>query len=237
MSPSPVLCGGEAAEYSSGGDAAVSPLPLFMITPETILDFSDAYVRDFVVIPNTIAQVRDFVETWHYSKSVNGLRWSHVFSLYYQEHMIGAMIYGKLGMANTWKKYGDSEDDVIELRRLCCIDNTPKNTESYFIGHTLRWLKKNTKIKTVVSYADSFHNHVGTIYKATNFKHGGMTSSGRVIELNGKIYHDKAIRAYHTTKDGVRKLKPFAQRLRQELESGNARWITTPGKHIYTYSF
>jgi hypothetical protein len=64
-----------------------------------------------------------------------------------------------------------------------------------------------------------------------------MTSEGKVIEWNGKIYHDKAIRAYHTGKDGVKRLKPFSQKLRDELERGNAKWINTPGKHIYTYSF
>ena len=53
----------------------------------------------------------------------------------------------------------------MELRRLCCIDETPKNTESYFIGRTLRWLRKNTGYKVVVSYADTHHGHEGTIYK------------------------------------------------------------------------
>ena len=88
------------------------------------------------------------------------------------------MIYGPLGMANAWRKYGESESDVIELRRLCCIDATPKCTESYFIGKTQRWLKKNTNYKIIVSYADAYHGHRGTIYKATNFKYEGLTSPG-----------------------------------------------------------
>ena len=199
------------------------------------VDCTNASVKDFVVIPTTIDKVRTFIETWHYSKSVNGLRWSHVFGLYHEGHLIGAMIYGSLGMANTWKKYGDSEDDVIELRRLCCIDKTPKNTESYFIGKTLRWLKKNTNYKIVVSYADSFHNHVGTIYRASNFEYGGMTSGGKVISWEGKTYHDKSIRAYHVNTKGEKIHKPFSIRLKSALENGEAQWIMTPGKHIYTY--
>jgi hypothetical protein len=97
------------------------------------LDYRDANVRDFQVKPTTIQYVKDFVETWHYSSNVNGLRISNVFGLFYEDNLIGAMIYGPLGMANTWKKYADSESEIIELRRLCCIDNTPRNTESYFI--------------------------------------------------------------------------------------------------------
>lgn len=199
------------------------------------LDCRDANVKDFVVKPTTIQYVRDFVETWHYSSNVNGLRISNVFGLFYQENLIGAMIYGPLGMANTWKKYADSEDQVVELRRLCCIDDTPRNTESYFIGKTLRWLKKNTSYKVVVSYADTFHNHQGTIYKASNFEHHGMTAKGRVIDYNGKTYHDKCIRTYHIDKYGNKNLKPFAQRVKDALESGDAKYVETPGKHIYVY--
>ena len=133
-------------------------------------------------------------------------------------------------MANTWKKYGETETDVIELRRLCCIDNTPKCTESYFIGKTQRWLKKNTNHKIIVSYADAHYNHTGIIYRATNFQYEGLTSKGRVIDYDGRTYHDKAIRTKYKGK-----LKPFAQRLKQALESGDAKYVSTPGKHIYTF--
>lgn len=199
------------------------------------LDCRDANVKDFVVKLTTIQYVRDFVETWHYSSTVNGLRISHVFGLFYNDQLIGAMIYGSLGMANTWKKYVNSENEIIELRRLCCIDNTPRNTESYFIGKTLKWLKKNTDYKMVISYADKFHNHQGTIYKASNFEYHGITSKGRVIDYQGKTYHDKCIRTYHTDTHGNKKLKPFAQRIRTALEIGEAKYIETPGKHIFIY--
>lgn len=208
--------------------------PLSSLLYEEV-DCRHANVKDFTVVPSSIQNVRDFIEHWHYSSNVNGLRISHVFGLYHESHLIGAMIYGPLGMANTWKKYADSENEVVELRRLCCIDYTPKNTESYFIGKTLRWLKKNTDYKIVISYADTFHNHQGTIYKASNFEYCGLTAKGRVIDYDGKIYHDKCIRTYHTDKNGNKNLKPFAQRVKDALETGKAKYIETPGKHIYLY--
>ena len=147
------------------------------------------------------------------------------------------MIYGHLGMANVWKKYANQREDVIELRRLACIDDTPKNTESYFIGKTLRWLRKNTSIKVVVSYADTYHGHVGVIYKESNFTHVGMTSPGKIIlDSDGRTFHDKAIRTTYVNAAGVKKLKPFAQRLKDRLESGEANYVLTPGKHIYLYN-
>jgi hypothetical protein len=189
-------------------------------------------VRDFKVELCERKEVVKFIEYWHYSKNVNGLTTDYCFKLMDKENnMIGAIIYGKIAMANVWRKYSEREKDLVELKRLCCIDNTPKNTESFFIGHTLRWLKKNTDIKTVISYADTTYSHEGTIYKATNFKHNGMTSKGKVIMYNGKRYHDKTIRTKY--KDG---LKPFAMEIKKALDNGQARYVDTLGKHIYLYN-
>ena len=58
---------------------------------------SDKKVTDFDVKVSNIQVVRDFIQSWHYSKSVNGLRISHVFGLYCDDTLIGAMIYGPLG--------------------------------------------------------------------------------------------------------------------------------------------
>ena len=134
-------------------------------------------------------------------------------------------------MAGAWKKFVDSSDDLIELRRLCCIDDTPKNTESYFIGKTLKWLSKNTNLKVVVSYADTMQNHNGTIYKASNFKYVGMTPNGRIIYWNGKTFHDKTIRTKYKGE-----LKPYAKKVKEALETGDAIYKTTTGKHTYIYN-
>ena len=187
-------------------------------------------VKDFSVVHCERSEVKNFIEKWHYSKSINGLMSDYCFKLMDGNRMIGAMIYGRFAMANVWKKYSNSPEEVIELRRLCCIDDTPKNTESYFIGSTLRWLKKNTTIKTVISYADPEYGHEGIIYQATNFKDIGKTSAGKVIIHNGKKYHDKAIRTKYKGE-----LKPFAVRLRKALESGDAFYKNTEGKYIYEY--
>ena len=76
-------------------------------------DYRDRKVKDFEVKLITRKDVQDFIEKWHYSQSINGLRVSHVFGLFCDDDLIGAMIYGPLGMANTWKKYGETENDVI----------------------------------------------------------------------------------------------------------------------------
>ena len=75
-------------------------------------------------------------------------------------------MYAMPSMPHTSKKYNPiNPDKCFELRRLVCIDDTPKNTESYFIGQTFKWLKKNTDIEVIVSFADEEEGHTGVIYK------------------------------------------------------------------------
>jgi hypothetical protein len=201
------------------------------LTSSDNLDLSHVSVTSFAVKPVSIQRVRSFIEKWHYSNNVNGLNISLVFGLFYKNQLIGAIVYGSLAMANTWKKYGKKESEVVELKRLCCIDKTKKNTESFFIAKTIKFIKKYTKYKTIISYADPFHNHQGTIYKASNFEFKGLTSKGKVIKFKDKIYHDKAIRSV----DDKKKVKPFALELIKAINEKQAIYINTPEKHIFCY--
>ena len=177
-------------------------------------------------------EISDFIETNHYSKSINGCISDYCFKLTYDDVIIGAAFFGRMAMRNQYKKYSDKPEDIIELRRLCCIDDTPRNTESYFISKMMRYLRLNTTIKKVVSYADQEHGHTGIIYKASNFQYLGMTKGAKVIMLNGRSYHDKSIRTMYNGK-----LKPFAQRIKDALADGTAYYKDTAGKHTSVYEW
>jgi len=144
--------------------------------------------------------------------------------------MIGASIVGGLAMAGQWKKYASKESGVLELRRLCCTDESPKNSESYFISKMLMLLRKHTDAELVISYADPTHGHSGVIYQASNFQRVGLTSPGKVIIHEGKVYHDHCIRAKYK---GV--LKPFAVKIKSALDAGLATTEKRVGKIIYSY--
>ena len=180
---------------------------------------------------NTRNDIRDFIEVNHYSKSINGCIADYCYSLHKPcGEMVGAMFFGRMAMRNQWKRFSECEESVIELRRLCCINDTPKNAESFFIGKALRLLNAEWGNGIVVSYADKEYGHNGVIYKASNFKMIGEVKGARVINFNGKLYHDKTIR---TKYKGV--LKPFAKRIKDALESGEAFYKNTAGKYTYTY--
>ena len=104
-------------------------------------------------------------------------------------------------------------------------------------------MKRNTDLKVVVSYADSFHGHEGTIYKASNFTHVGMTPPGKMVEYQGRLYHDKVLRNYQwkngekiLDNDGNSIRRKDCQRFHDALETGEAQIVETPGKHTYVYN-
>ena len=184
-------------------------------------------------------EICSFMEKWHYSHNMNGVDSIYCFKLLEfvpnswekldNHRIVGGAVFGFLGMPNQWKKYTDDPKKIIELRRLCCIDDTPKNTESYFISKCLKWLKKNTKIEKILSYADPEFGHEGIIYQASSFDLIGKTSAGRVIWYNGKRYHDKILRSDH----GHGYVDPKCILIKKELENGNAHYQKTKPKNIY----
>lgn len=190
------------------------------------------------------SDIKEFIEKWHYSKSINGCKSNYCYALYdHEEKIKGALFYGGMAMTNQWKKYGERENDVIELRRLCCVNDTPKNAESFLIGRSLRELKKDWCGKTpgshnklsgkvVVTYADKEYGHVGIVYKASNFKKIGETKNQKVIVYGERRYHDKTIRTKYRGK-----LKPYAQKIKTALEKKEAYYKKVKGKVIYIYKF
>lgn len=178
-------------------------------------------------------EITEFIETWHYSGSINGCIADYCYALFSPDNqMKGAMFFGRLAMANQWKPYVDNPSDIIELRRLACVDETPKNSESFFIGKSLKLLKKEWNGKIVISYADKEYGHSGVIYKATNFELIKEIPGARIIIYKDKRYHDKVIRTKYKGE-----LKPFAKRIREALETKEAYYKTTLGKYVYVYRF
>ena len=96
-------------------------------------------VTDFTVELVQRNAVVNFIEKHHYSHNVNGVQSLYHYGLYREGNfglptMIGAMMYAYPSMPATAAKYNPiNPGKCLELRRLVCIDDTPKNTESYFV--------------------------------------------------------------------------------------------------------
>lgn len=186
--------------------------------------------HQFRVVECRREDIAPIIERVHYSHSVNGVISDYCFALVFNGLVWGGALFGRPAMAGQANRYHANSRKITELRRLVCLDDAPKNSESFFIARCLKELKK-LGVQAVLSYADENYGHKGTIYRASNFRYLGRTSKGRVIYWEGKKYHDKAIR---TKYKGI--LKPFAKELKKALATGAAEYRDTLPKHIYLYS-
>jgi hypothetical protein len=100
--------------------------------------------------------------------------------------LLGCIIYGKPASPSLCVGVCGAEESerVIELTRLWIKDGTPKNTESFLIGRTLKMLPKEYDI--VVSYAEIDAGHIGTVYQATNWIYTGLSDRHIEWRLDGE---------------------------------------------------
>jgi len=142
------------------------------------------------VIPAKVAN--EFIKKHHYSGKVaaTGLV---CFGAFLDKKLIGAAQWGR--PINKYLHLHIVENtkwnDFIELNRLVCLDDTPKNTESRIIRVMLLLIKRNAPhIKFVISFADATQCGDGTIYRASGFKLVSINNSQQIYVLpNGKTMH------------------------------------------------
>jgi hypothetical protein len=138
-------------------------------------------------------EAKPFVIEHHYShgamKSPNPC-----FGLYDNEELIGVMLIAT-PCAESIRSFifgKELKDHVKELHRLVLIDDTPSNTESWFISRCFKLCRVvRPDIWGLVSYADSTEGHNGTIYRASNAIYSGMTSKTTFYHDGNRLRHPR----------------------------------------------
>lgn len=178
----------------------------------------------YKIVRSEYKECVEFCSKWHYSGTCPpGKEYFKIIDKH--SSIIGVCVYGEPAGRNQKSCY----DSDLELRRLCCIDDTPKNTESFFIGGTIRVLKKSGKYKSIISLADPEHGHCGIIYKASNFELLGEEKGGgsRTIVIDGVKMHSKTAYAKYG-KSGLKGL-------REVLPNSNVQVVNRKRKMVYRY--
>jgi hypothetical protein len=143
--------------------------------------------------------------------------------------MVGVCVYTRpAGPTAGQSYYPEAPDKVLELRRLCLIDETPKNAESFFVSRSIKWLKGNTDWEFILSYADMEQGHSGVIYRASNFEYLGVTGAGKTLEVDGKKFHIRTLSMLD---------RPYGVEInrRYKEKDPNVKVLETLPKNIYTY--
>lgn len=176
--------------------------------------------------------VRRFIQKNHYKKSARSLKQKHVFGLFYEDLLVGVAVYGEPCGTKVSETYGGTKDTVLELRRFCLLNECPKNSESFFMGKTLRLLKQ-FNIKRVVSYSDPNKGHEGVIYKASNWTYVGVEKYRTPILMVGR--KAVSVREMYQKNMITGEYKPAALEYQRLKVEGKARMVRPKAKHIFTY--
>ena len=139
------------------------------------------------------------------------------------KNIVGVVVYG-VSCSSTLLKGICGEDEksnVYELTRLWIKDGTPKNSESYLIGNTLKLLDK----EIIVSFAEIQQGHNGTVYQATNFLYCGLSAKFRDPKVKGLEHQHHATYANRMT------MKEVKEKYGEE----NVYYVDRPRKHRYIF--
>ena len=135
-------------------------------------------------------QIKKILYTYHYLKDESkDFKSGYNYSLYRKSFTDILNIGGSLGACvftglpvpeiavGAFGLQRHEQDGLYELSRLCVhpdIQKTEYNITSWFVSRCIKQFRKDTKVRAILSYADSKH-HNGIIYRATNFKYYGLT--------------------------------------------------------------
>jgi hypothetical protein len=110
-----------------------------------------------------------FISKYHYAGRVG--RSGVNLGYYLGDVLVGVIIYSTPIRQEVASKQGYPYKEVLELSRLAIHpDYQIKNLASFLISLSVRYIRSNQSgIKCLVSFADATHNHLGTIYKASNW--------------------------------------------------------------------
>lgn len=89
--------------------------------------------------------------------------------------------------------YPENPQGVLALSRVVVVPEAPKNACSFLIRHSMRFLDR-TRWPVLLTYADEWRGHEGTIYKAladAGWKHEGYSKPERTYVKNGRMVSRK----------------------------------------------
>lgn len=163
-------------------------LDLDLHQPEMpVLDLSRCHSRP--VSHRTAARM---VEEFHYAHRVPSI--VAAVGMYVDDVLAGVCTYGiPANRMSLWACGQEREEEALELNRLFVHEWAGRNSESWLIGQSFRWLADCwPSYRILVSYADPEHNHRGGIYQATNWLYTGQSGDKRGgWLLNGEKLHRK----------------------------------------------
>ncbi len=180
-------------------------------------------VKALQVRPVVLSLIRPMMEENHYLHSMPAAP-RYCFGVYLGTALKGGAVF-TAGARLGHHVLAARPSDVVTLARLWLADDLQVNSESRVLGILVRWLRRNTAHKAVLSYADPEAGHTGGIYQAVGWLYLGLTEGDAMLDTgDGQLLHRRS--AYD-------RFGSNSVGMLQRTGLPHARWVHRPGKHRY----
>ena len=146
----------------------------------SISDFSFDYIHS--ENKSQCQRVKRFIERHEWLGKMPN-RPTHRFSCCWKGNMIGVIVMSTPNaFSNLLGKENKDKEKLIS--RGACISWSPKNTASWLIMRSIRWMVNNTEFRYFTAYSDPEARELGTIYQACNFYYLGQSFGSNKMYLD-----------------------------------------------------
>lgn len=162
---------------------------------------------DYWVAECPMEEARTLIEAHHYSGGTSKTR-VYTHGLYRRgDELVGERPVGCAWWLPPTKPAamsfaGEHWRGVLSLSRLVIEPDVPTNACSFLLSKSVKLIDR-MKWHTLITYADSWKNHTGAIYKAAGWKYMGDTKPGRNYVLNGRMISIKSGAKTRSHKDMI----------------------------------
>lgn len=149
--------------------------------------------REWEVRPIPLSLGQEMVKRLHYAKGgANTATYMHGLFRKGEEKCYGVAWWIPPTKSAAIATAGiDYWKNVLALSRLVLEEDVPKNGASFLLAKSVRLIDKE-RWPVLVTYADEWQGHTGTIYKASNWAYKGKTTPEAAFTLNGRMIARKA---------------------------------------------
>jgi hypothetical protein len=161
-------------------------------------------------------EANQLIFNYHYLGDKD-FRQSFRYGIEVGNELLGCVIYGHISAPETvvgaFGLERTDQDGFFEITRLVLNPNfNGFNYGSMLISRSIKKLRVSTKVRAIITYADSRY-HIGAVYQAANFKYYGLSSPKKDFVVNGKTQE------------------------RGKTKGMNGVWVSRPQKHRYAMVF
>ncbi len=137
----------------------------------SIFNKSDWYVADA-----PLAEAQAMVAEYHYSRGgSNTACYTHGLYERATGHLCGIAWWLPPTRVACESVNREQWTRVLSLTRLVVLPGVPKNACSFLLSKSVRMIREDGRFVSLVTYADERQNHLGGIYKASNWAYAGRT--------------------------------------------------------------